>query len=40
MFEVAIRGLHYSVESAVFLGVVDLAESAVQHEHAEPLETA
>ena len=40
MLEVAVGGLHDPVEAAVLLGVVDLAEGAVQHEHAEPLEAA
>ncbi len=40
MLEVAVGGLHDSVEAAVLLGVVDLAEGAVQDDHAEPLEAA
>lgn len=40
VFEVAVGGLDYPVESAVLLGVVDLAEGTVQDDHAEPLEAA
>jgi hypothetical protein len=40
VFEVAVGGLDDPVESAVLLGVVDLAEGAVQDDHAEPLEAA
>ena len=40
MLEVAVGGLHDAVEAAVLLGVVDLAEGAVQDDHADPLEAA